>query len=221
MRITTRMLNESARKAGLPINHTSLLNYINNDSSDNTLLSALNKKGRTMADTESKNRFEKLEKAADQLLQRAEVFTKEGENSVFAKAKESGSNQELYDAAETLVKQYNDTTAALNSASGTLNNYYRQMLKEAASENSEALKDIGITIAKDGTLVLDRDKLKAADTDTLEKVLGTPSTFSAKTAFLAARISQNAQANAESVTSQYSSAGMLYSASASKYDFWG
>ena len=31
MRITTQMLNESARKASLPINNTSLLNYIKND----------------------------------------------------------------------------------------------------------------------------------------------------------------------------------------------
>lgn len=37
------MLNESARRAGLPINNTSLLNYINNDGSDNSLLSALSK----------------------------------------------------------------------------------------------------------------------------------------------------------------------------------
>lgn len=43
MRITNQMLNESAKKAGLPINSTSLLNYINNDSSKNTLLSALSK----------------------------------------------------------------------------------------------------------------------------------------------------------------------------------
>ena len=44
MRITTRMLNESVRKAGLPVNNTSLLNYINNKGKGNTLLDALNKK---------------------------------------------------------------------------------------------------------------------------------------------------------------------------------
>lgn len=44
MRITTQMMNESARKAGLPIGGTSLLNYINKDEkSSNSLLEALNK----------------------------------------------------------------------------------------------------------------------------------------------------------------------------------
>ena len=43
MRITTQMLNESARKAGLPINNTSLLNYIKNDGTGNTWLDALNR----------------------------------------------------------------------------------------------------------------------------------------------------------------------------------
>ena len=30
MRVTTQMLNETARKAGLPINNSTLLDYINN-----------------------------------------------------------------------------------------------------------------------------------------------------------------------------------------------
>ena len=47
MRITTQMLNESARKAGLPVNNTSLLNYINNKNQGNSLLDALNKKKET------------------------------------------------------------------------------------------------------------------------------------------------------------------------------
>lgn len=50
MRIITQMLNESARKAGIPVNNTSLLNYINNDSSNNSLLSALNNKKNTWRD---------------------------------------------------------------------------------------------------------------------------------------------------------------------------
>ena len=31
MRVTTQMLNETARKARLPINNSTLLDYINND----------------------------------------------------------------------------------------------------------------------------------------------------------------------------------------------
>ena len=42
MRITTQMVNETARKAGVPINNTSLLNHINGGS-DGDLLKVLNK----------------------------------------------------------------------------------------------------------------------------------------------------------------------------------
>ena len=83
MRITTQMLNESARKAGLPINNTSLLNYKKNDGTGNSLLDALNKKKETAATAAQKSDYEKLDKEADQLTQVAEVLLKDGENSLF------------------------------------------------------------------------------------------------------------------------------------------
>lgn len=218
MRITTQMLNESARQAGLPINNISLLNYINNDSSENTLLSALNKNSNSVANTVKKSSYEKLDKASEQLLQKAETFTTQGEDSIFEKVQQSGSNQEIYDSVETLLQNYNNTLQNLKTTSTPLNDYYRQMLQQAATENKEALSSIGVTITKDSTATLDKDKLKSADIDSLKKVLGT---FSTKVAFLAARISDNAEANAKSLTSQYSSTGSLYSALSSKYNFWG
>lgn len=220
MRITTQMLYESARKAGRPINNNSLLNYINNDSSQLSVMNALNK-NHNVVDTEKRSNYEKLEKAAEQLFQKAEVFSTEGENSIFAKAKESGSNQQIYDAAEALVENYNNTIKTLKTGSGALNDFYRQMLQETATENSEALKNIGITIAKDGTAVIDQEKMKTADIDSLEKALGPNGNFSKKVAFLAERIADHAEANAESLTSQYNSSGNLYSAMSGKYDFWG
>ena len=45
MRITTLMLDRSIAKTGLPIQRSSLLDYLNNTASDNTLLSALGKSG--------------------------------------------------------------------------------------------------------------------------------------------------------------------------------
>ncbi len=40
MRITTQMLNETARKTGLPVNNSSLLNYVNKKD-NNSLLGSL------------------------------------------------------------------------------------------------------------------------------------------------------------------------------------
>ena len=219
MRITTQMLNESARKAGLPINSTSLLNYINGNSNNNTLLSALNKSSATDAATKSK--YEKLEKAADQLSEAASVFMESGENSLFSKAIESGSSQDIYNAVDDFVGKYNSILSALKNTSSTLNDYYSQTLKSAVSDNKEALESIGIAVAKDGSLSVDKDKLKEADIDTLEKVLGNATGLTKKVAYVAGRVSDNAQTNQNSLSSQYSSTGSLYSTLASKYNLFG
>lgn len=67
MRITTQMLNESARKAGLPVNNTSLLNYINNKGQGNSLLDALNEKKEIAKNAVQKSNYENLEQQADGL----------------------------------------------------------------------------------------------------------------------------------------------------------
>lgn len=220
MRITTQMLNESARKAGLPLNRSSLLDYINKDSSSNPLLSSLNK-NTSAAKMTGKIRSEKLEKSADTLSQTADTLAKTGTDSIYEKAKESGDCKELYSKAENFVSQYNDLLGELQKSSSTLNDYYRQSLKSLASDNKNALAEIGITLSKDGTLQLDKDKLQAADADALQQAFGGSSEFAKKAAFLAGRVSDNAQSSTASLSSQYSSSGELYSALASKYNIRG
>lgn len=224
MRITNHMLNESARKAGLPVNNTSLLNYINSDGNSNSLLAALNsnKKATATVDTVSKKNYEKLEKEADKLTQSTEAMMQEGENNLFTQAKESGDNQKIYDSIESLFENYNSTVKALKNASGTMNDFYRQMLSEAPKEAKESLESIGITFEKDGTASVDMDKVKEADLETLENLFGSKSEFMSKVNFLSTRISDNAEANVESLSSAYSASGNLYTGNtSSKYDFWG
>lgn len=222
MRITTQMLNESARKAGLPINNTSLLNYIKNDGTGNTLLDALNKKKETAATAAQKSDYEKLDKEADQLTQAAEVLLKDGENSLFEQAKTSGDNQKVYDSIEKLFGSYNSTLKELRNTSNTMNDFYRQMLLEAPDEVKESLSGVGITFAKDGTARVDMEKVKAVDLETLQGLFGKESDFVQKIEFLSTRISDNAEANVESLGNAYNAGGNLYSAmSSSKYDFLG
>lgn len=222
MRITTQMLNESARKSGLPINNTSLLNYINGDETNNSLLEALNKNKKATANTESRMNYEKLEQAADKLTQSTQIMLQEDESNLFKQAEESGDNQKVYDSIESLFENYNSTMTALKNASGTMNDFYRQMLTEAAEEEKDSLESIGITFEKDGTASVDMEKVKAVDLETLENIFGSKSDFMSKINFISTRISDNAEANIESLSSTYSSAGNLYTTSmSSKYDFWG
>ena len=220
MRITTQMLNETARKTGVPLNSTSLLNHIYNNGSDNSLSGILNK-GSTTVDTKQKSSYEKLEKNAGQLQKSADNLAAKGEGSLYAKARESKDTEEVCKEVQALVEDYNNTMKSLQSTSGPLNDYYRQMLQEAATENSKSLANVGITVSKDGKLTVDSEKLKAADIDTLEEVLGSSGGFTSKVSFLAERVSDNAQAGTKSLTSQYGANGSLYTAAGSKYSFWG
>lgn len=221
MRITTQMLNATARKAGLPVNSVSLLNYINKGNSQNTLLNALNEKKAKAADAIKKNDYEKLDKEADKLTQAAESFLLEGENNLFERARSSGSTQEICDSVSKLLDSYNSTLKALRTSPNTMNDFYRQMLTEVAYDNRESLESVGVTFGKDGAAGVDMEKLKAADIDSLEKVFGKDSDFAKKTAFLAGRISDNAEANVESLGSQYDASGNSYYTASNKYDFWG
>lgn len=225
MRITTQMMNESARKAGLPVNNTSLLNYINSDENNSSLLQALNKNKNTSTaavDTVSKKNYEALGKEADKLTDATAVFLQENDDNLFTQAKESGDNQKIYDSIESLFENYNSTLKALKNTSGTLNDFYRQMLAETPEEAKDSLESIGITFAKDGTASVDMDKVKEADLETLENLFGSKSDFVSKMNYISTRISNNAQANVESLSSAYSSNGSLYSgSSSSKYDFFG
>lgn len=220
MRVTTHMLSETAKRAGITIRKSSMLDYINNDSSKNTLLKELNKIG-SLAPIRKSN-YEKLEKEADTLLKKTEFFTQEGEKSVFDKARETGNKKDIYDGIKEMVESYNNTLKSLDTVSDTykLNDYYSRMLKEAAADNSDELSNVGITIAEDKTLVINDDKLKEAQIDSLEKTFCASGDFSKKTLFLASRISDNARANLESLSSMYGLTGNLYSALGSKYDFW-
>lgn len=223
MRITTHMLNETARKTGIPINQNTLLDYINDDgngsSGSDTLLDALNKNQKvSSATTES---YKKLSKTADSLQELAEKLSAKGDDSFFEKIKESGKTDELYSMVESYVSKYNSTLSELKKTPGVLNQYYGQMLQESAEDSSSALEKIGITIGKDGALSIDQKKLKESSIEDIEQAFGASGEFTSKAGFLAGKISDNALAGMQSASIQYNGSGSLYSQFASQFDFWG
>lgn len=222
MRVTTKMLNDSAQRAGLPINGNSLLNYVNGKSSEKNLLSAVDKNKGKGTSAIQKSHYEKVEKASDKLLASATDLTAKGEDSVFAKADTEEGKEALYNKIADFVSGYNDTLKTLRTVSGTLDTLYRNSLQEEAEQNSEALKEIGITFSKDGKMSLDRNKLKQAAPEDIEKALGTSGGFLSRVAFLAGRISDNAGANVNSISNHYNATGNFsQTASAGRYNFRG
>ena len=222
MRITNQMLNESARKAGLPLQGNSLLDYLNK-SDESSLLDSING-GNNLNNSVSsvyKNNYDKIRKAAEAYEEQTKNLTETGESSIWAKAAETGDLSPVYENVRSLVDKYNNTLEAMRKTPDSLNTYYAQMFAGGASEKSKELEAAGVTVQKDGTLKLDEDKMKAADLETLQKAFGAESAFVTRTGFVAARAADHAKSNAESVTSQYTADGSIVTSALNKYDFLG
>lgn len=223
IRVTTQMVAASASKAGMPIHRSSLLNYINNeDNYQNTLLSALNQNsGIGSVSSTSKTSYEKLGKSAEELEELTEIFMAQGKDSIFEMEETEENKQKMYEKVEELLSKYNETIKNLGKTSNVLNEYYKKSLMQVASDNKESLESIGISVDKNGTLSVDEEKLKGAGNDKLKGILGSSGDFMSKISFVASKIADNANANAQSVSSQYNAMGSMYAASMNRYDFWG
>lgn len=223
MRITTQMINETAKKTGIPVQQTSLLDYINKeeDSGSDSLLSVLQAQESGAVSTANQTKYAKQEKAADALTAQAQKLTESGDESIWQKAKTSGSTSDICTAAENLADQYNSLLSALNTSTDTLDQFYAKSLKELAEESGTELSAIGISVKSDGSLSADSQKLSAASLEDLENILGADSTFMQHLSYVAGRIGDNAASNLESMTSSYSSSGTLTGSYTSKYDFLG
>lgn len=225
MRVTTRMLDEAAIRAGFPINRNSLLNYVNNSSMENTLLSALNNRKNNVWNKEKvkekKSAYEDLDQTANQLLKKMELFMAKGKDSIFEKAKESGEKKEIYTNAEEMVEKYNKTMQSLQKSTDFLSQYYGKSMKQIAIEHKEALNGIGITVEKDGTLKVDQEKMKETDVESIEKVLGASGSFSTKVDLLVEKISDHTEANINAVSSQYNASGDIATDFINRYNFYG
>jgi hypothetical protein len=215
------MLNAASIKAGVPINSISLLDFIKTDknTSASSLLNALN--GNSSTSTTSKSTYEQLKESADSVEDSASVLTSEEEDNIFETAKTDGNTIEVKNQVKEFISSYNDLVKKLikSSTTSSLNSYYKQMLAELYTDNKTSLTDIGITADNSGLLSLDSEKFSEADIDTLEKALGSDSSFITKTSYIASRVSNNAETNLESISSLYSTSGQSYSTySSSKYN---
>lgn len=221
IRITNHMLNETSKKAGLPVNSSSLLNYINNDNKGNTLLDSLQNNSAKKTETQNSKLYKKLQEAAEALEKTAKSLGSEKTDNFFEKAKQSGDNSEVVKNVKTLIEQYNETKKQLINSGTQINAYYSQTMKQLASKNSEALSEIGITIGKDGSMTIDESKLSAAKIEDLEKLFGSDSEFIQRIQYLAAHVSDNASAEIKSFANQYGQDANAFSSYvSSKYDWW-
>lgn len=207
MRITNNILNETSLKSGIALSSGSLVNQLNGDSASDSIINSLGNKGSSTLNSLSGEKYRKLKEYAEKLEERAERLKKEGKDSVFEKARESGDSSEVYQEVKDFISDYNSIMSRLRSDTSPMGLFYRQNLSEAVSENSEALKEIGIVVDKNGKMTVDNEKLKTADLNKVESLFGKSSDMMAKLSLIAGRLVDNAEANLKSSSSQYNASG--------------
>ncbi len=226
MRITNNMIINRSSKKGIhnTYQRTALLSLLQKNSSSTDIFGRI---GQTSSKNNAsallmKNTYTKLEDSSEKLSKYASSLLETEKDSIYDKAEESGSTSSIVSNVSKLVEEYNSTINQLNKAGGSMNEFYRQQLKAIPSSCKDALKAIGITQQKDGSLSIDEKTLKSADTATLKKALGNDTGFASKIDFISGRVNKNAAANTASASSQYNSRGSSYSGyyGSSKYNFW-
>lgn len=209
IRVTPQILNNTRRRAGLPSRGGSLADYLKSGKSAGTSrLDAMNARsvssGRML-----RSGYEKLESSADLLKEKLGLLASKIDKGV----------TDVSSDVSDFVNKFNDTMKNLKSSQGVLNEYYRQTMKETAMGSQSELGEIGITVATDGSLSLNKDKLAGADAEKVKKVLGGASDFVKRVSAVAERAADNARASAASVSSQYNSSGDITNSYLSKFNY--
>lgn len=164
----------------------------------------------TIASRYARTGYQRLENAADSLEKQVSILGGRADLGAVSAAD-----------VESLLENYNTTLKNLYQCDGSLNNFYRQSLKQAATDNLDALNRIGISYGKDGTLSLSRAKLGKAGSEEIKAALGSGSGFIKRLGTVASRVSDNASANMRTASSRYNAGGDLGSSYFSRYNFLG
>lgn len=217
MRITAGMLSEKTVQAGIQMGGNSLVNYLNGDESD-SLAKSLGNNSHSTLKALSKGKYEQLKDAAEKLQQQSAKLNENGSDSIYEKARKTDDPSEVYGEVEKLVSSYNSMLDKLRTDMTTMGRFYQQSLKEAVEENKGLLSGVGISLDKNGRMILDKDKLKATDVDRLENIFGADGVLSSKLNMIAEKAADNAQANLKSISSQYNASGSTVDALLGSFD---
>lgn len=226
MRITNQMMQLTSKRTGIWLQQNTLLDILNKSSSQtDSLLSSVSKNGSTDTFLQKLNdkSSKQLKEAAQSLNDYASKLNDDGKDSLFARAEASGSTAELVENIKGMASAYNKTVKYLSGSDSALDKFYQQELKSYLSDNTEALKKVGITKKSDGGISIQEDVLKAADLDSLKAAFGSESGFSEKVGYVSGRVAENASVSSAGILGGYNSSGLDYWNTFTKnmYDFWG
>lgn len=153
---------------------------------------------------------------AKQVGEYADALKSTKKDSIYDKARESGSTDQIVSDIKSFVNQYNNMLDDLKESGTRSDELILTQLSSMSRISERDLASTGITRKSDGTLVVDEKKLEAADVDTLEKVWGGngfSSQAAAKAGTVEATAERNFEAEKSSIYSPFDRANLFNSGS--------
>ena len=165
--------------------------------------------------------YQNMKDNAGALQSTASKLRDTGEDSIYAKAEESGNTAEITKLAKDFVNQYNSTVRSLKSGGSRVDTSYYNQLTSYATMHRNALQTAGITRNSDGTLSINEKTLQGASVEQLRQTFGSSSSFAAKAGQTAVYVQSNAVSSMNSmINNSYSSLLRNFGISGSFFNFW-
>lgn len=133
---------------------------------------------------------------AGQVEAYGQALKKTEEDSVYDKARESGSTENIVDQIKGFILQYNQMLDDLEESGTNTDTSLLTQLNSMSRAGASELAKTGVIRQSNGSLAIDEKKLLATDVDTLEKVWG-GSGFPARAAARAGSVEASAERNIE------------------------
>ena len=143
-----------------------------------------------------------------------------GDESLFAKAEESGDTTAVTKQIKDFVNKYNGMVRNLKNSGGRVDNSYLNQLNANAKMYRSALQSTGVSQNADGTLSVNDKTLAGATVEQLKKAWGQGS-FAAKTSSAAANVQSNAVNGMNNlIANSYSNLLRSYGSKGNYFNFW-
>lgn len=193
--------------------------------SNNSFMSTINNRYNTQANksstASSMTVYQNMKNSAGELQAVSSKLSDTGEDSIYAKAEESGDTSQITKLVKDFVNQYNSTVRNLKSGNSRVDSSYLSQLNSYAMMHRNALQATGITKNSDGTLSINEKALQGASVEQLKKTWGDSSSFGAKAGQTAAYVQSNAVSSLNSlVSNSYSNLLRNFGMSGSFFNFW-
>ncbi|MCH5250602.1 MAG: hypothetical protein J1E98_11745 [Lachnospiraceae bacterium] len=192
--------------------------------SGNSFASAVNNRYNTQANklgSTTQAIYQNMKNNAGELQATSSKLKDTGEDSIYAKAEESGDTSQITKLVKDFVNQYNGTVRSLKSSNSRVDNSYLNQLNSYATMHRNTLQASGITKNADGTLSVNDKVLQNASVEQLRQTFGSSSSFGARAGETAVNVQYNAVSGMNSIiNSTYSNLLKGFGLSGGFFNFW-